>query len=421
VKGKEGIQNLAIAYIALWAISPPLFINDVARLLVLVATAAWLFVELLRKSSIVYRPTGPVILAVAFIAYSGILNILMSGPSGLLSELQIWIMLFFLIIYQGRRNDLQSLAPVFWFVLAILPAWSFITVKTILTENPHAARVVVRSSLEAEALLQQGVGGYGLVYGVILLLPCLLILLLNGFTPKRAHLPKPLQTVPSVARGLLLLNLGLSVVLVLTAAYSIATITMFIVIALTISLNRYSAFRLAATVFALLVFFVLAVPLLEWLLTSILPFAEGTNYAMKINDVLRSLQIGDAVGTAEGRVERYARSIRLFIENPLVGTLVVDDVGKHSEILDTYAQWGVILGSILVYLISFLPLRVLRADKTRFGAGLAMLVAVAMVFGLNNGFAAAGLMLYIMFPVGSHMLKNLVRKSENRIRAAVRA
>jgi len=417
----EKIQNWAIAYIALWAISPPLFASDAARVLVLVATGAWFFLELQRRNGVFLRPTRPVLLTFVFMAYTGLVEVLLSGPSGLLSHIQIWIMLFFLVIFQSRRKDLQSLTPIFWLVLAVLPVWLSITVKTVVFDNPHAARAVVRSSLEADALVQQGVGGYALVYGAILLLPSLLILLVNSFRLNRATLPKPLQAMPRVAHGLLLLNIGLSASLILVSGFSIAVIAMTVIVILVIFLKHYSAPRFITTVLTLLVFLAFAVPLLEWLLTAMMPFAEGTNFAIKINDVLRSMQVGDAVGSAGDRLERYVRSIRLFIENPFIGALVVDDIGKHSEILDAYARWGVVFGSVFVYLVTFLPLRVLRADKTRFGAGLAMLVAVLLAFGLNSGFAVAGLMLYIMFPVVSHMLKSPNRQRNNGIRVSALA
>ena len=417
----ERFQNWAIAYIAIWAISPPLFASDTARALVLIATGAWFFLELSRSKGIVLRPTRPVILAFVFMAYTGVLEVVLNGPNGLLSHIQIWIMLLFLVIFQSRRTNLQSLTPIFWLVLSILPLWMFITIKTVLFENPHAARLIVRSSAEADTLVQQGVGGYALVYGAILLLPSLSVLLLNSFSLKNVILPRPLQSIPAIAQGLLLVNLALSVFLVLSAGFSIAVIAMIAIFILTIFLNRYSAQRAFITLFALVVAFVLGESLLEWVLTAMLPFAEGTNFAIKINDVLRSMQVGDAVGSAGDRLERYARSFRLFIENPIVGTLVVDDIGKHSEVVDTYARWGAFIGTIFLYLTIFLPLRVLQAGKIRFGVGLAMLMAVVFVLGLNSGFAVAGLMLFLMFPVVSHMLKGLERNpiiwSERRVRA----
>ena len=112
---------------------------------------------------------------------------------------------------------------------------------------------------------------------------------------------------------------------------------------------------------------------------------------------------------------------RTWHENPLVGTLVVDHVGKHSEILDTFARWGVILGTIFVYLVTFLPVRIPGAGKLRFGIRLAMLAAVTFTFGLNTGFASAGLMLYLMFPVAAHMLKSLESRRKIAIGGSVRA
>lgn len=400
------LQNFAIGYISIWSISPPLFGNDLARLLVILSIAIWISLEIPRPGGIAHTVTVPILLSLLYVGYTGILEALLYGAEGLIGGIQIWIMLFFLIIGQSRRNDLQSLVPVFWFVLAVYPVWLFITLKTLTTTNSHAARIIVRSSDAARELTEQGVGGYGLVYGTLLLIPLLLGLIRNRQVLKGGVLPRPLRLFPVLAVGLVALNLGLGVALILTAGFTIAVIALLCMLLSFFLLEKYNAARFLLTCIALFVIAIFAKPVLVAILLFLQPLADGTSYAVKIGDILLSIQIGDATGTAMDRSERYIRSLQLFAENPLFGVLTREDIGKHSQFLDGFARWGALFGAIFVYLVSFSALRAIWQRKQSFGIGVAMLVAIAVIFGLNKGFAAAGLMLYIMFPVAMHILKN---------------
>jgi len=399
------IQNWAIIYMAVWTISPPLFASMEARVLMVIAVSVWALLELLRSDGLAHRITLPVILTLLFIVYTGIVEIMLSGVGGLIMHVQMWIMLFFLIVWQSRRDDLQSLVPVFWAVLVIYPIWLFITIRTVLTENSHAARIIVRSSEEATELIQQGVGGYALVYGTLLLIPGLFGLARNRNVLRGPNLAPFLRKRPRLAFWVLLLNIGLGVALVLTAGFSIAVVALVgILISLTF-LKTFDAPRLWFTFITLLIFAVLARPILETVLTALLPFADGMNFANKIRDVLASLELGAATGTLDDRTERYLRSLALFAENPLIGVLSNADIGKHSEVIDSFARWGIVFGGIFLYLVAFPVVRLLRRENRDFGVALAMFAAIVIIFWLNHSFASAGLMLYIMFPVAIHMIR----------------
>ena len=45
-------------------------------------------------------------------AYTGLVEVQIGGTGALVSHIQIWIMLFFLVIFESRRDDLHSLTPV---------------------------------------------------------------------------------------------------------------------------------------------------------------------------------------------------------------------------------------------------------------------------------------------------------------------
>lgn len=399
------LQNLAVGYVAIWSISPPLFGNDTARILVIFCALIWLFLEIFRLGGLGHKVTVPILLTFLYVGYTGLFEALLYGPEGLIRQIQIYIMFFFLIVAESRRYNLQSLVTVFWVVLAVYPVWLFITFSTLTTTNAHAARTIVRSSEAAAELMQQGVGGYGLVYGTLLLIPALLSLQRNRKLLRGEALSRLLRMFPVLAYGLVALNIGLGVALVLTAGFTIAVIALVGILLSFFLLEKYNAMRFLFAAFAMIVVAFWAKPLLEATLLFLQPFAEGTNFALKIRDILFSMQVGEASGAASIRLERYIRSLQIFAENPIIGVLGFEDVGKHSQILDGFARWGVFFGGLFVYLISFPAFRAMRGSNHSFGMGLSLFVAITVIFGMNNGFAAAGLILYVMIPVSVHIIQ----------------
>lgn len=402
------IQNFAIFYMSTWTIAPPLAYSMLARILAMVAALVWVVLEALRPDGILRRPTIPVLMAFVFILYTGTIDGLVEGKRGLLRNIQQFIMLLFLVIQQSRRDRLDTLIPVFWWILIQLPVWLFITFKTVAFQDFHAARVGVRVSEEALNLSEAGVGGYPLVYGTVLALPLLLSMGLSRQRFDRCDLPGLLPRSNGWARGVIWLNFGLGVSLVMTAGYSIAVISLALSLLAAVWLRSYRTKRVLWVFILAGLALVFGEAIVVSLLHAVQPYTEGTQFFRKVDDLLVSIEIGSTTGSAEDRRERYARSLEIFIENPFLGDLVYANVGKHSAILDRFAQWGFCLGAVYVYLVAFLPTRALRRLKSvpgMFGPSLGILVTVMIIFGLNDECASAGVMLYLMFPVGMHLLE----------------
>ncbi|MBV7377958.1 hypothetical protein [Maritimibacter dapengensis] len=403
--GIIGVQNVAIAYIAIWATSPFLQYGDAYRALVLLAAGLWGCLEVARPCNVFERPTWPVILSLFYILYTGAILFLFDGMHAVTGALQSFILLFFLVIHQSRRDRLQSLVPVFWAILLTMPIWHITTLSVILGENARAARIGVRSGVEAQALAALGVGGYALVYGTLLMLPALAALAMKARRVSNEGLPRSLRRLPAVPVSLICANVASGIALVLWSGFSIAAVTLIFAMIPILFLRDDHPMRLAVFFFASVLVAFFANTLLQSGLQALLPLAEGTNYATKIADVLLSLRLDENIGTVSERMERYTRSIGLFLEHPILGTLTHRDVGKHSEILDTFAQFGLLTGAIASYLFFVVPVRAIRRSRAGFSATFATLIVVTMTFLFNNAFAAAGVALFIVFPVATLLLE----------------
>ncbi|MRJ42539.1 MULTISPECIES: hypothetical protein [Idiomarina] len=398
----NSLQNIAIAYVALWVTSPALGYSTIARVLAVLAVAGWLFLELLKPTNLFLRPSIPTILATVFIIYIGVLDYLQLGLGGLIQNFQLFIALFFLYVIESRRHSVESFLPILWWILLTLPITYVKTIYTLWFVNGHAMRTVVRSSDAALELANSGVGGFGLAYSTVIMVPIIYML----FRSRKELGFKPWQNF------LVFGNLVLAITLVLSSGFSIAVITMFATLGSLIILANITTTRVLFALFLAAILSVGFKPVLSTSLTAIQPFTQGTNYFIKIRDVLETLEQGEAQGTASERVERWRRSAKLFIENPLLGVWSNRDIGKHSEILDNFAKLGVFFGFLFIYLIFYLPIRYMGKHPKLDGAALSIVVCMLAITFMNSFVATQGLILFLLFPLAATMVASRVSRDD---------
>lgn len=417
------IQNLAVAYVCLWATSPMLAYGIGFRLAALAAVGVWFLLEIVRPGGIVLRPTVPVIVTLFYVAYTAVTETLLGGQSDIASHFQIWIMLFFLIFYESRRHDVRSMAPIFWFMMLTLPIWFFTTYTAFDTFGSHAARYLTRSSDLARELSSDGVGGYSLVYSIVVMLPVFGLLLLNfrRFTPlEQPAFMRPISRIPLIIPALMLANLVLGAAVVLRAGFSIAIVLAVFSLAISLAFKRRSLLMVVLTplimMLAWLMFQMALVPLLE----ALRPLAEGTSYNRKLLDVIETLKSEQSQGTLDDRIIRYQRSLDLFFQNPIFGVISNRDIGKHSAYLDTYGRYGLLVGSAFVYLLTYLPVRMMRGMRDNFGLAFSVFCIMVILPLVNDVFSSLGVMLFIMLPVACVLVEQ-VRATPVRRQRPVRS
>ena len=387
------LRRAALAYLIVWQLSPPLAYGTGWRALAVLAMLLWLALDTLAPRSVLRRPNWAVLACVAFVLYTVLVEWLVPDAGAINRHFAVWIMFFFLLVGESQQRGRSDEARFcFWTILTVLPIWMISTLLGIETVAGDVARTLVRSSQEARDLADQGLGGYGLVYTVILCLPFLAQLAL-----RIRQLPGSTQVrwKRRVLRALIWGNFLLAVLLVLRAGYSIALILMLLAVACVLLVRSRRSQSLAISVTVVGVLVLVAGIAVGPVLQAFEGIAAGTEYSAKLRDVRESLAGGQSTGTVEGRTERYVRSLRLFAENPVMGTLTFDDVGKHSAILDRFAQYGFVFGLLFVAILMFTPLRYLWLSQVPIGLGLAFLVVAFGFPLLNNLFMSWGLILYV--------------------------
>lgn len=398
------LRRAALAYLITWVLSPLLAYDTFWRVLAVMAMGVWLALELRSARSVILRPSVPVLCALAYFAYTLITELVVPDAGQISRHFQPWIMLFFLMVGESFRRGREGDARFcFWVTLALLGVWSATTLRGLETIDAHVARTVVRSSAEAMELSEQGVGGFSLVYTALLCLPALLYLSLHPrsfLKPNWGRWRRRLAWTAVAGSG------GLSGLLILQAGYAIALILMAIVLSVVVLVRSRRRLPFAISLCFAGLLAAAGTLMVQPALQSLQPLAAGTKYEAKLRDIRTSLQSDQSVGTVEGRMERYTRSLRLFVKNPALGTLTIDDVGKHSAILDRFAQYGALIGAMFLYLLGFVPWRMLRDPGVPIGLAVATLVAALGFPLLNNVFMSWGVALYL-FPRGACVLMGL--------------
>ena len=337
----------------------------------------------------------------AFIIYTVFIEWLVPDRSIINTYFQVWIMLFFMLVGESFRRDQPGDARFcFWVTLVVLPVWVSRTLWGLETYGPTVARTIVRSSEEAQALADQGFGGYPLVYAGVLCLPFLAQL---AFRSRIETDSRKVWWQRWPPRILIWINLVLVVLLALRAGYSIAVLLAVLALLCVLLVGARSLLPLAMSVLAVAVLTLLASVAYEPALEFLEQASAGTEYSSKFRDILTSVEEGESTGTLEERTERYLKSINAFLENPVIGTLSLDPTGKHSAILDRFAKYGFGFGLLFVALLLHVPFRTLPSRHIPIGLAVGFLVVAALFPLVNNVGMSWGIMLY-MFSRGAFVV-----------------
>lgn len=383
----------ALGYLIVWVLSPPLAYGTGWRVLAVLAMLLWLALDSLSPRSVLRKPNWPVLGSLVYIIYTTILEWLVPDAASINQQFPIWIMLFFLLVGESQRRGNSTDAQFcFWVILLVMPIWSFATLRGIDTIAADVSRTMSRSSEEARDLAAQGIGGYGYIYTVVLCMPFLAQLALRfrkewnvGRTRWQRRLGHLIIWVNFLLASLLMIRAGYTIALILSA-FAILSVAL-------IRSSRTLPFAISICFVGVLALGVVIA--MKPALAALEGVAAGTEYSAKIRDARTLLEEDQSTGTVNDRAERYYLSLKLAVENPVIGTLSFDDVGKHSAILDRLAQYGFFFGFMFMALMIHVPVRVMRSSGAPVGLALSFLIVAVGFPLLNPVFMSWGLILFV--------------------------
>ena len=382
------LQNACLLVIAAWLIVPALYASRDFRFLLVAVATIWIVSEY-SNNSVDFLALDWSKLALGLVGAILIVGSYFSdGWQGLRFEISVLVALS--LVFAGIQMFKRPYKDFYWTAIAILALFTFVAVTSneTLLKDQWGGRAVVRNSARAAELMLENVGGYMFAYFASALIPILVFL--------------SLKLTCSGAKNFLLRLIAMLVLLIgavflFRSGYGIAIVSSVIgglVVVLPGRLNA-SSFWWAAVIAVILLFVFHA---------SLFDSAKSmTNGGPLYRKVLALEQMTSFAGIGDEdsrvRVGKYNRSIGSFFNSPIVGTLSPRGIGRHSTLLDTFAQFGLVAGSAMLVAL-FLPLRqIFRAVRP---ANQKLVVAsgicLFMHAGLNNLQAGTTLAVFVIMP-----------------------
>ena len=369
-------SNLLLIVLFAWILLPIFVFNEISRILALISIIIFSIQNFSNSNKKVFFAI------IVFILYTFTINTIESNSAFLLRHLQLYIFLALIFVstivmqFSTERKN-QLILIILTFNLIALAGTFFG-----LLVDGHAARALSKSSQEGIELSAKGSGGYGTVYMNVLLYSLLLIF------------KKTIKN--KLINYLVWANLITLVMTILYANFLIAILLLtFQIIYLSVNSTKGSIkfIYLLSVILILLT----AYSNIEYIEKETYSLVEGTSLRLKHADIFSQIRGGQSVnGTIDSRTERYTRSLNIFFTNPITGVLSFDNIGKHSNILDLFAQFGFLIGLLFLYIIKKLPFEILK--KSKFGNKYYMksFIWALIIFGLVNNYAMQHGGLYIL-------------------------
>lgn len=333
---RRPLEFIAILYLVVWTISPPLQIGMLYRIAAL-GCAGILF---WRNGFALKRKHGNALLFCFLVALNVVIRT--RDVSKILSQIGLYMLFVGYVMnywYEEDWDDFTWIVPI---TLLILAYWNFRTVSVIAT-NPNAARAVVRNDETANALLMQGVGGYALMYCQVMIVPVIVSWIMAVFRRNQIFFGCGILWAISFVRYLA------------DAGYSIAIAASAIGVIVLFAYKRRSvgpAIAISVAVLGVALYLIVYNDAFRGFLLSIF---DGTKVAKKIMDITSTATTDETAGSIASRMLRYQASIRTMLRYPLIGSWWAGGAGGHSAMLDAFAQYGFFGGLMMWRMVYAVP------------------------------------------------------------------
>ena len=343
------VQMLAVLYLVIWTISPPMEIDLIYRLLALAAAAVWFVVLLLRENPVVL---GKEQVAALFFMLAVILITFIESESfeDILRQIGIYMLVICFIMNYFYKDKWDELSGILVIVFILLTIYNFKTYSA-LVEDLKIARLLVRDDESVYVYLRQGIGGYSLVYPQVCVASAALAWTIKAF--RKNWLKFVVGAVWAVTFVLLISKAGYSIAIFTT----VAGLSIFLF---------YKGRSSVVAFFVLLAFFagsMLAILYWHDFRNLLLEIFDGTAVAKKINDLVATGDSGAAEGSILARIDAYKGSVDTIVDYPLIGALWRGSGGGHSALMDIAGKYG-IFGAVMFSLMFYVVPRSYKKKNT---------------------------------------------------------
>lgn len=309
-------------------------------------------------------------------------------------EISIGFLFYFSFLLSYRKQDYKGPITVLIGLLPFLILTLITTTKAYL-ENPLSSRLAKKGTEFGLSYLQAGVGGYEFIYALTLLLIILYFFISSSFRLQRSFINFFVFIVGALV--------------VFTSNFA----TAFIIL----GSSLFILFLFRVFSYKVVYLIVLFIPLLLLYLDDIFIYVARlyislfpeTLTASKLFEIINLLEkniVGDSMSSRE---DTFMLSINTFLSNPIFGVVTepiqyssdgfIISFGQHSQILDTFALFGLLIGVIQVVIVLMFGIYVNRISEGVYKELIiVMVVSYFSTLTFNNTSSSIGLVFYYVLP-----------------------
>lgn len=388
------IQKIAVLYLIVWTISPPLQVDTVYRIIALACAVMWAAIWFIRETPVTLgkEQIGAIVFLIAVMIVIYFEKYSFSALIKQIALIMLVICFLMTYFYDDKWDELAGLVPI---ILILLTIWNYKTFN-ILIEDHTIARLLVRDDAATYTYLRQGIGGYSLVYPQVCICPLIFAWIFKSFKNNKLFFVVGIAWIYTYAR---LLEL---------AGYSIALFSSVIGLLLLLFYRGKNAVpALIVTIIAfigVMAAILYIAPFREWILETF----DGTAVARKVNDLISTTDSGVTGDSIQSRIDAYKGSLLTIIKYPIIGAFSRDGSGGHSALLDITAKYGWLGGYAFAMMFYHVPFHYKHHYNDKFiisaaNATLVTLMFVSILDSFNYSFTC------MILIVASLMFEDIIK------------
>lgn len=378
----------SLLYIVLWCISPPLSYGAIYRVIALGAVVYILRCHLRINQMKIEKHFA---LTLFLIIYMLILSL--ATGDGIERRIPSYILLFVIMSADIFLDEILE-KKYFYFIITItfaaLVLWNICSLRGI-AEVPNIMRLLAKNSGFSEAYARRGVGGFGYIYLIIIMLPIGMDCILN----------KKGNKLNRLLAGLFVIT---TYVLVFQSQYLLAMILAVFVLGVYYSMRIQDVKYRIMLLIVLLIGFFVVYSNADRILLFLIEKNEMRSIELKLNDIYDMLVNDGSIENSEfsTRFERYMRDLKYIAQHPILGGFSYNVTGNHSHILDYFAQYGLPVGAAYLSLV-YRPFGKLKMKN--YTAGYTSIIVFTIIALMNTITYLFSAVLYIIIPLYYYMTK----------------
>lgn len=330
--GAKKITYYSLLYIIAWCISPPLAYGTIYRVFAILAVLIVIINSMGTTLPMLKNRLNRCVLLCIYI----LLICVFTGES-FVGKIGTFILLLTSVSFALWNSkygiDSKKLEFLIVFTIGLYCIWNTTTLIALSADN-HIMRALVRNSDISVACANRGIGGYGYLYSVVAMLPIGLAMLKNKHN--------------IIIHAVIVYFVVSGYILAYMSQYFIALILSVLIFPMLYFANKHKDGMNLSSYIIIFGLLLLVFSNLELILDFLIGIVDIPSLNRKLIGMQNTLLYGGDVEDSEfgERYERYMRDLGLILRSPLFGVFKYSAVGKHSSILDFFAQYGIPLGIV---------------------------------------------------------------------------